>query len=181
MSQLDENVSRLGYVEPLEHESISHYLGRLRRFKANCLPSAYSLGQAAGIGAVTARWERLYFNPFPTEKELQAIGRIIGLDPSRFREMLPTQQMTLQPRPIRLCGACYAEVPCHRMEWQHKDVIAVCRHHNLRLLQQCPRCKRPFQIPASWKDGKCNRCEMDFTLMTQYQEKIRRTGKNLNP
>jgi hypothetical protein len=115
-------------VKPLEHESISHYLGRLRRLKANSLPSASSLGQAAGIGAVTARWEKLYFNPFPKETELGAIACLIGLDTGRLQAMLPNRGMTLQPRPIRLCGACYAEVPCHRMAWQHKDLAAVCPH-----------------------------------------------------
>ncbi|MBD2079883.1 TniQ family protein [Leptolyngbya sp. FACHB-17] len=176
MSQPDENVPRLGYVEPLEHESISHYLGRLRRFKANRLPSAYSLGQAAGIGAVTARWEKLYFNPVPTDEELGAIARLIDLDPSRFQAMLPHQGMTLQPRPIRLCGACYAEVPCHRMVWQHKDVVAVCTRHNLRLLERCPSCKRPFQIPALWTDGRCHHCGMRFTAMVKYQERSKKAN-----
>lgn len=176
MSQPDENAPRLGYVEPLEHESISHYLGRLRHFKANYLPSAYALGQAAGIGAVTARWEKLYFNPFPTGEELGAIARLIGLDPSRFQAMLPPE-MTLQSRPIRLCGACYAEIPCHRMVWQHKDIVAGCPCHNLRLLERCPSCKCPFQIPALWTDGKCHHCGMRFTAMAKYQERIKKADR----
>lgn len=174
MSQLDENVPRLGYVEPLQHESISHYLGRLRRFKANWLPSAYSLGQAAGIGAVTARWEKLYFNPFPTEEELVSIARLINLDSAQFQAMLPHKEMTLQPRPIRLCGACYSEVPCHRMVWQYKGILAVCPHHNLRLLERCPSCKTPFQLPALWTDGKCHHCRMHFTSMVKYQERVKK-------
>jgi DNA-directed RNA polymerase subunit RPC12/RpoP len=174
MSQLDENVSRLGYVEPLEQESISHYLGRLRRLKANSLPSAYALGQAADLGGVTARWEKLYFNPFPTEEELGAVARLIRLDPSCFQEMLPHPGMTLQPRPIRLCGTCYAEVPCHRIVWQDKDVIAVCPHHEVRLLERCPSCKTPFQIPALWTDGRCHHCGMRFTSMAKYQERIKK-------
>lgn len=173
MSQLDKDALRLSYVEPLEHESISHYLGRLRRFKANSLPSAYSLGQAAGIGAVTARWEKLYFNPFPTDEELGAIARIAGLEAARLRGMLPQRDMTLQPRPIRLCGACYAEQPCHQMVWQRKDAAAVCGHHSLRLLERCPNCKTPFQIPALWADGRCHHCEMRFTSMVKYQERIK--------
>lgn len=175
MSQFDENAPRLGYVEPLEHESISHYLGRLRRFKANLLPSAYALGQAAGIGAVTARWEKLYFNPFPTEEELGAIACLINLNPERLQAMLLQRERTLQPRPIRLCGACYAKVPCHRMAWQHKDILAVCPHHNLRLIERCPSCKTPFQIPALWTDGKCHHCGMRFTSMVKYQERIKKS------
>jgi hypothetical protein len=176
MSELGKNASRLGYVEPLAHESISHYLGRLRRLKANSLPSAYALGQAAGIGTVTSRWEKLYFNPFPTEEELEAIARLIDLDLSRFRDMLPHPEMTLQPRPIRLCGPCYAEVPCHRIEWQYKDVVAVCPHHNLRLLERCPSCKTSFKIPALWTDGKCHHCRMGFTSMVKYQDRIKKAG-----
>ena len=176
MSQPDENLPRLGSVEPLDNESISHYLGRLRRLKANSLPSASSLGQAAGIGAVTARWEKLYFNPFPTEEELGAIARLVNLDTSLFQEMLPSREMTLQPRPVRLCGACYVEVPCHRMVWQHKDIAAVCPHHPLGLLERCPSCKKPFQIPALWTDGKCHHCGMRFTSMVKHQERIKKTG-----
>jgi hypothetical protein len=144
--------------------------------KANSLPSAHALGQAAGIGGITARWEKLYFNPFPTEAELGAISRLIGLDTGRLQEMLPNRGMTLQPRPIRLCGACYAEVPCHRMAWQHKDIAAVCPHHPLRLLERCPSCKKPFQIPALWTDGKCYHCEMRFTSMVKYQERSKKTS-----
>jgi hypothetical protein len=154
---------RLGCVEPLTHESISHYLGRLRRYKANSLPSAYSLGQAAGLGGVTARWEKLYFNPFPTEDELGSIASLINLDTSRFWAMLPQQGVIHQPRPIRLCGACYGEIPCHRMEWQAKGVVGVCMHHNLQLLERCPGCKTQFKIPALWTDGKCHHCGMPFT------------------
>lgn len=174
MSQLDDRVPQLGYVEPLELESISHYLGRLRRFEANCLPSAYSLGQAARIGGIVARWEKLYFNPFPTEEELGAIAKLIDLDLSRLQDMLPIQEKTFQPRPIRLCGVCYDAIPCHRMEWQFKDVMAVCQRHNLRLLERCPQCKKTFKIPALWTDDRCCSCEMRFTSMMKFQERIKK-------
>jgi hypothetical protein len=174
LNQLDDQMPKLGYVEPLEYESFSHYLGRLRRFKANRLPSAYSLGQAAGIGGIVARWEKLYFNPFPTDEELGAIASLIGLDLSRFQDMLPSREKTFQPRPIRLCSICYEEVPCHRMEWQFKDAMAVCQRHNLRLLQRCPQCKKPFKIPALWIDGRCYHCDMRFIAMMKFQEQIKK-------
>jgi hypothetical protein len=180
ISQMDDDLPRLAYVEPLAFESISHYLGRLRRFKANSLPSAYSLGQAAGIGAVIGRWEKLYFNPFPTEQELEAIARITEVNSDRLREMLPCLGVVSQPRPIRLCGVCYGEIPCHRMDWQHKDAIAVCPHHHIRLLERCPSCKSPFKIPALWVDGRCDRCEMRFTLMVKFQGRIKKTSRGDN-
>ena len=127
----DELLPRLGYVEPYEGESISHYLGRLRRFKANSLPSPYSLGKIAGIGAVTARWEKLYFNPFPSNEELAALSKLMGVEVDRLYEMLPQKGITMQPKPIRLCAACYQESPCHRIEWQFKERIR-CDRHNLR-------------------------------------------------
>lgn len=177
MNQLDEDTPQLGYVEALEHESISHYLGRLRRFKANSLPSAYSLGQAVGIDGVLNRWEKLYFNPFPTHEELEALARLIRLDSERLQEMLPHREVTLQPRPIRLCGACYTAIPCHRMVWQYKDIVAVCPHHDLRLLERCPSCKTAFQIPALWTDGRCHRCGMRFTSMMKYQERVKKRAE----
>ncbi|NET09060.1 MAG: hypothetical protein F6K09_12540 [Merismopedia sp. SIO2A8] len=176
MPIVEQNKPRLAHVEPFEHESISHYLGRLRRFKANSLPSAYALGQAAGIGGAISRWEKLYFNPFPTDEELGAIAQLIDLDIERFRVMLPHRGMTMQPRPIRLCGACYEEEPCHRIAWQEKQSIGICHQHRLQLLERCPSCKKPFKIPALWADGRCHHCGMRFTSMVKYQIRVRKAG-----
>ncbi|MDM9383346.1 TniQ family protein [Chlorogloeopsis sp. ULAP01] len=164
-----EGFPRLGYVEPYEGESISHYLGRLRRFKANSLPSGYSLGKIAGIGAVTTRWEKLYFNPFASNEELEALGKLIGVPANRIYEMLPPKGVTMKPRPIRLCAACYAEVPCHRIEWQYKDKMK-CDRHNLRLLTKCTNCETPFLIPADWVQGECTHCFLPFAKMAKRQK-----------
>jgi hypothetical protein len=164
----DENRPKLGYVEPYEGESISHYLGRLRRFKANSLPSGYSLGKIAGLGAVITRWEKLYFNPFPTQKELEALASVVGVNAERLTEMLPPKEVTMKPRPIRLCGACYAESPCHRIDWQFKDTMK-CDRHNLRLLTKCTNCETPFPIPADWGEGKCPHCSLPFAKMAKRQ------------
>lgn len=174
MPEVDEAQLRLGYVEPYEGESISHYLGRLRRFKANSLPSAYSLGHLAGLGATLARWEKLYFNPFPSAEALDAIAQLVQLDRNRLLEMLPSKGKTHQPGPIKLCAACYAEVPCHRIEWQVKSAkeIIGCDRHQLRLLSKCPQCKEPFPIPALWTEGKCQKCSLPFAKMARFQKAL---------
>jgi len=74
-----------------------------------------------GIGAVVARWERFHLNPFPSVKELEGLATVVGVEVQRLREMLPPQGVGMKCDPIRLCGACYAESPCHRMEWQFKS------------------------------------------------------------
>jgi hypothetical protein len=169
-----EDQTRLGYVEPYEGESISHYLGRLRRLKANSLPSAYALGELAGLGATLARWEKLYFNPFPSSEVLEAFANLVQVDPNRLIAMLPAKGVTHQPRPIKLCGACYAEVPCHRIEWQVKSmkVLLGCDRHQIRLLSNCPGCKQPFPIPAQWVEGKCRNCSLPFRKMAQFQRPL---------
>lgn len=174
MSQTDEIMPRLGYVEPLEHESISHYLGRLRRFKANSLPSAYSLGQIIEREGALARWEKLYFNPFPSSEVLESLGKLLRVDVERLTQMLPSKGTVHQPRPIKLCGACYAEVPCHRIEWQAKStkVLLGCDRHQLRLLSNCPQCKKPFPIPALWAEGKCKNCSLPFAKMAKFQKPL---------
>jgi hypothetical protein len=169
MNEDDEILPKLGYVEPYEGESISHYLGRLRRFKANSLPSGYSLGKIAGLGAVISRWEKLYLNPFPTQQELEALASVVGVNADRLTQMLPAKGMTMKPRPIRLCGACYAESPCHRIEWQFKDVM-VCDRHQLRLLTKCTNCETPFPIPAEWVQGECPHCFLPFATMAKRQK-----------
>jgi hypothetical protein len=133
-------------VEPLDGESLSHFLGRFRR--ENYLTSS-QLGKLTGLGAVILRWEKLYFNPFPTRQELEALASVVGVNADRLMEMLPSGGMTMKLRPIRLCAACYAEVPCHRVEWQLKDRMK-CDCHNLRLLIKCTNCETPFPIPADW-------------------------------
>ena len=69
-------------LEPLPQESLSHFLGRMRR--RNYL-SASALGELAGIGAVVSRWERFYLNPFPTDEQLKALAIIVGVESSRLR------------------------------------------------------------------------------------------------
>lgn len=74
------------------------------------------MGDLAGIGGVVARWEKFHLNPFPTEGEFQALAEVIGVGSDRLRAMLPPQGTEMKCEQIRLCGACYGEVPCHRTE-----------------------------------------------------------------
>lgn len=69
MKATDEIKPWLFAVEPIEGESLSHFLGRVRR-RNHLSPSA--LGQLAGIGAKIARWERFHLNPFPSDADLKA-------------------------------------------------------------------------------------------------------------
>ncbi len=101
-------------VEPLEGESISHYLGRFRR--ANEL-SPTQLGKISGLGAVIGRWEKFRFNPPPNQEQLEALAKVVGLDADRrLAQMFPPKGVGMKLSPIRLCAACYTESPCHRME-----------------------------------------------------------------
>ncbi len=153
-------------VEPHEGESFSHFLGRFRR-PNHLTPSG--LGKLAGIGAVVARWERFHLNPPPTDRELKALAAIVGVSPERLSAMLSPKDTGMQWTPIRLCGACYGETPCHKIEWQFKSVWK-CDRHQLKLLSKCPKCGAPFKIPALWEEGTCQRCQLRFLEMAQYQK-----------
>ncbi len=156
-------------VEPLEGESISHFLGRFRRAKGNKFSAPCGLGQVAGLGVVLARWEKFYFNPFPTRAQFEALASVVEVDADRLRQMLPPTSIGMKHEPIRLCGACYAQVPCHRIEWQFKTT-AGCDRHRLRLLSKCPICEKLFPIPALWIEGGCRRCLTPFAEMANYQK-----------
>lgn len=164
------------YIEPKEGESISHYFGRFRRHQAVCVSSPGSLSKAAGIGPVLARWEKFRFNPFPSQKELEAIAKLIGLDTDKIAQMLPHSGEKMKMEPIRLCAACYAQQPYHRLEWQFQSTVGCVgearrRHrHKLRLLSECPFCKERFAIPALWEEGKCNKCHAPFRSMKKRQK-----------
>ena len=153
-------------VAPIEGESLSHFLGRFRR--ANYL-TAGELGKQAGLGAVVARWENFYLNPFPTRLELEALASVVGVNAGRLTLMLPPLGVGMKHRPILLCGACYAESPCHRIEWQFKDRIG-CLRHQLRLLSKCPNCETPLPIPANWAQGECPNCFLPFVKMAKRQK-----------
>lgn len=155
-------------VEPFEGESISHFLGRFRR--ANELTPS-GLAKAAGLGGAIARWEKFRFNPPPSRQQLEALAAIIGVDADRLTQMLPPEGVGMKMEPIRLCGACYTESPCHKIEWQFKTTDG-CKKHSLRLLSECPNCGARFQIPALWVDGWCSRCFLPFWEMTKHQKSI---------
>ncbi|MBR8828427.1 MAG: TniQ family protein [Gomphosphaeria aponina SAG 52.96 = DSM 107014] len=142
----------------LEGESLSHFLGRVRR--RNHL-SAHALGDLVGIGSAIARWEKFYYNPFPSDAELTALGDLLGLDLAQLKAMLPSKGQKMKCQPIRLCGACYSESPYHRLEWQFQSVWKCVggasrrRSHQLKLLSKCPQCGAKFKIPSLWEFGKC--------------------------
>jgi len=45
---------------------------------------------------------------------------VIGVGADRLAQMLPPAGIGMKLEPIRLCGACYTELPCHKIEWQFK-------------------------------------------------------------
>nr|WP_226593221.1 TniQ family protein [Microseira wollei] len=94
---------------------------------------------------------------------------MVGVESDRLDQMLPPAGVGMKLEPIRLCGACYAEVPCHKIEWQFKTT-AGCDRHKLRLLSECPNCGARFKVPALWVDGYCQRCFLMFKQMGGYQK-----------
>ncbi|MBH8566812.1 TniQ family protein [Nostoc sp. CENA67] len=152
-------------VEPYQGESLSHFLGRFRR--ANELTPT-GLSKAAGIGGAVARWEKFRFNPPPSRQQLEALALVVGVEADRLEQMLPPVGEGMKMEPIRLCAACYAESPCHKIEWQLK-VTQGCKLHQLRLLSECPNCGARFKVPALWVDGWCQRCFLAFGEMVKWQ------------
>jgi hypothetical protein len=154
-------------VDPYKGESLSHFLGRLRRL--NYLsPSA--LGKLTRLGGAISRWEKFHHNPFPSEQELQALGNLAGYSSGQLREMLPSSVERKNCNTIRLCSACYGDSPYHRLEWQYQSKWK-CERHNLNLLSSCPQCSRKFSIPSLWQSGCCEKCRIPFRGMKQKSPK----------
>ncbi len=158
-------------VEPLEGESISHFLGRFRRARGNRFSAASGLGQVVGLGAVLARWEKFYFNPFPTQQELEALADVVMLDVDRLRLMFPPKATTMKCKPTLLCAACYQEDPYHKIEWQFKDKKG-CDRHRVRFLSKCINCGTAFLIPSQWEIGECQHCGLQFEKMARHQQAV---------
>lgn len=134
-------------------------LGRFCR--ENCA-TLNQIGTKTGLGAVLGRWEKFRFNPSPTETQVTALASLARLELRLISQMLPSE--TIQIRSIRLCAACYADEPYHRIEWQHK-FASRCDRHLLRLFLECPCCKTKFPIPSQWSEEACKRCLMPFEAM----------------
>ena len=155
-------------IEPYPGESLSHYLGRFRR--ANYLTIS-ALGTASGLGGVfIKRLEHFYLNPFPTAKQIADLAGYMGISPEAVLGMLPPCGVPIKLEPSRLCAACYAEAPYHRLAWQYKQTSG-CEKHRLRLLSECPKCKKRFGIPALWI-GYCDRCGLPYESMQIMQKKF---------
>ncbi|HEY9697113.1 MAG TPA: TniQ family protein [Trichocoleus sp.] len=165
----DDSWSWIARVEPYEGESISHYFGRFRRYELNCVSAPTPLSNAAGIGFALSRWEKFRFNPFPTNKELKAMGKLVGLKAERLLAMFPPKDTPTINCSTRLCGACYAEVPYHRMAWQFESTEG-CDRHQLRLISRCPACDEKIPLPVEWTEGKCQKCGMKFQSMMKRQK-----------
>jgi hypothetical protein len=157
----------LEVVHPFPGESISSFLGRFER--ANVW-TTYQIGRVSGLGAVVSRWKNLYLNPFPTREELEALAKVVEVSADKLAEMLPPKGVTMKPRPILLCAACYTEDPYHRIEWQFKERRG-CDRHQLRLLAKCTNCETPFLIPALWVQGECPHCFLPFATMAKRQKR----------
>jgi TniQ len=153
-------------VELYDGESISHFLGRFRRANYS---SSNELGQKTGLGFVLSRWEKFQFIPPPNQQQLEALAQVVRLDVEQLMLMFPKPGVGMKHEPIRLCAACYAETPYHRIHWQFKKTQG-CDRHQLRLLSECPNCKSRFSIPSAWIEGKCNRCQMLFVKMASRQK-----------
>ena len=141
-------------------------MGRFRR--ANKL-TPNGLGKMAGLSGAIARWEKFRFKPPPSPQQLDGLAVVVGVERERLQEMLPHPGVGMKLEPPRLCGACYAQSPCHRIEWQFKDMQG-CDLHELRLLSECPNCGTRFKIPALWVDGWCPRCFLSFKDLVKWQK-----------
>ena len=155
-------------VEPLEGESLSPFLGRFRG--ANELTPT-RLGKMAGLGGAIARCEKFRFNPPPSLEQLEALAVVVRVEGDRLVQMLPFAGVGMKMEPIRLCAACYAKSPCHKIEWQFKTTEG-CDRHELNLLSECPSCGARFKIPSVWADGWCQRCFTPLAKMVKWQNPI---------
>ena len=154
------------YIEPMQGESISHFLGRFRR--RNHLSAPGTLGRLAGISTSVGKWEKLLFSPSPKPFEVEALAAVVGVAVERLVQMFPSGA-GIRSNPIWLCGACYTEEPCHQIEWQSKLVLG-CERHKLRFLSECLHCGKPFDIPSLWLEGVCQRCFLPFSEMVSNQK-----------
>lgn len=154
-------------VKAYDGESLGHFLGRFRR--ANEL-SHKVIAQHLGVRVEWVKaWESPSRRRNPTDLQLLSLSRLMDVDCGQLTKMLPPNCLHLQ---TRICVACYAETPIHRVVWQQAGVEC-CDRHQLYLLSACPVCKTGFRTPALWDNDRCESCELPFSQMHSYQESPR--------
>jgi transcriptional regulator with XRE-family HTH domain len=144
-------------------ESLGHFLGRFRR--ANEL-SHKAIAAHLGVNVAWVKdWEIPSRRRNPTELQIIALSKLVEVPPHHLRQMQPPDQLHLQ---TRLCPACYAETPVHRVTWQQLGVDE-CDLHQLPLLKACPVCRTGFRTPALWNNEPCLGCGQRFEQMESNQ------------
>ncbi len=150
-------------VVPDASESLGHFLGRFRR--ANDL-SHRAIAEYLGVRVKWVQdWEIPSRRRMPTELQCMALSKLVEVEPLALALMFPPKQLHLA---TRLCAACYAETPVHRVAWQRAGKPG-CERHGLRLLEACPVCQTGFRTPAFWEDAQCEHCGLLFNQMQSYQ------------
>ncbi len=94
---MDDYQRSICYLEPYQGESISHYLGRWMNQEVVSISSSSSLSQQLRLGKTLWRWERFYFNPPPSEDELEILGEILELSQVQLRELFPPVEEPINP------------------------------------------------------------------------------------
>jgi len=151
-------------VKAYSGESLGHFLGRFRR--ANQL-SHKAIADHLGVRTEwVIAWEAPSQRRNPTPLQLIALSKLVDVEPKQLAKMLPSEPLHLQ---ARLCAACYAETPMHRVAWQRAKTNR-CDRHQLQLLVACPVCNTGFRIPALWSDECCEYCDLAFSQMVTFQQ-----------
>ncbi|MEH1775381.1 hypothetical protein [Nostoc sp.] len=79
-------------------------------------------------------------NPSPYQQHLKALAKVIEVDADRLKQMLPSAGVGMKMEPIRLCAACYAELPCHKIRMAVEGDTGV----------RSPQVKLAFRMSQLW-------------------------------
>lgn len=146
-------------VVPGTDESLGHYLSRFRQ--ANCLGHKTLAEELQVPTKLVSDWEVPSRRRVPDSAQLERLSQLVGISMEQLRQMFPPQSMHLQ---TRLCPACYAQEPVHRVTWQQSGVDQ-CDRHQVLLLSACPMCGTGFRTPALWHNEPCHGCGLPFEQM----------------
>ena len=153
-------------IKPYPEESFGHFLGRFRR--ANHLSSAHLSAMLNQRPYAVSYWETPSRRRQPDLSTLQHLSQLTGITAERLNSMRSPTSTKLH-FPTRLCVACYAESPYHRLSWQVAG-RSVCKVHQQKLLEVCPKCRSTFQLPSYWQNGICDHYYLPFIEMRSAQK-----------
>jgi hypothetical protein len=134
----------LRHPVPYKNESIGNYVLRL------CSENSCKINQVTEL--IGLKWKSIEnFYIKLKEENINKFSELTGIDVKVIEDMTLSRFRFQDHIDYRncteacVCPKCYSEISYERIHWKNK-LIKVCIDHEIYLVDECPNCKKGFQV-----------------------------------